>query len=136
MSIFISSKEHSRTALIFCFHLKKTAAEPYRLLLEAYDEHVPSQDTCERRFLRFKNGDLEVADKEPGKPPRKFEDVKLQTLLHEDDLKTQKQLVEQLGVSQQAVSDRLQEMGKIQKIGRWVPHKLNERANGKAQKHM
>ena len=79
MSKFISSKNHSRTALIFCFHLKKTAAEPYRLLLEAYGEHASSQDTCERRFRRFKNGDLEVADKEPGKPSKKFKDVKLQT---------------------------------------------------------
>ena len=35
------NKEHSRTALIFCFHLKKTAAESYQLLGEAYGEHAP-----------------------------------------------------------------------------------------------
>ena len=40
---FVPNKEHSRIALIFCFHLKKTAAESYRLLGEAYDEHAPSQ---------------------------------------------------------------------------------------------
>jgi len=39
-------------------------------------------------------------------------------LLDEDDSQTQKQLAEQLSVSQQAVSNHLQEMGKIQKVGR------------------
>jgi len=57
----------------------------------------------------------------------KNEDVELQVLLDEDDSQTQKQLAEQLSVSQQAVSNRLREMGKIQKVGRWVPHELNEK---------
>ena len=48
-------------------------------------------------------------------------------LLNEDDSQTQKQLAEQLSVSQQAISNRLREMRKIQKVGRWVPHELNEK---------
>ena len=40
MSKFIPIKEHSWTALIFGFHLKKTAAESYRLLRKAHGEHV------------------------------------------------------------------------------------------------
>ena len=127
MSKFIPNKKHSRIALIFCFHLKKTAAESYRLLREAYGEHAPSQDTCERWFRRFKSGDFDVADKEHGKPQKRYEDVELQALLDEDDSQTQKQLAEQLSVSQQAVSNRLREMGKIQKTGRWVPHELDGR---------
>ena len=45
MTKFVPNKEHSRTALIFCFHLKKTAAESYRLLGEAYGEHARKK-TC------------------------------------------------------------------------------------------
>jgi len=58
---------------------------------------------CERWFQRFKIGDFDVADKEHGKPPKKYEDMELQALLDEDDSQTQKQLAEQLSVSQQAV---------------------------------
>ena len=83
--------------------------------------------TCERWFPRFKSGVFYVDDKEHGKPPKRYEDAKLKALLDEDDAQTQKQLAEQLEVSQQAVSNRLREMGKIQKVGRWVPHELNER---------
>ena len=122
MMKFVPNKEHSRTALIFCFHLKKTAAESYRLLGEVYGEHRKN-----RVNNGFKIGDFDVADKEHGKPPKKYEDVELQALLDEDDSQTQKQLAEQLSVSQQAVSNRVREMGKIQKVGRWVPHELNER---------
>ena len=48
-------------------------------------------------------------------------------MLDKNDSQTQNQLVEQLGVSQRAFFIRLREMGKIQKIGRWVPHELNDR---------
>ena len=53
--------------------------------------------------------------------------MKVQALLNGDDSQTQKQVAEQLGVSEQTVANELREMGKIQKIGRWVPHELNER---------
>jgi len=36
-------------------------------------------------------------------------------------------LAEQLGVSQATISMRLHAMEKVQKIEKWVPHKLNDR---------
>ena len=42
-------------------------------------------------------------------------------------------LVEQLGVREQAVSDRLREMGKIQKSDRWVPRELNGKQMDKSK---
>jgi len=94
MTKFVLNKEHSRTALIFCFYFKKTAAESYRLLGEAYDEHAPSQKTYKRWFQRFKIGDFDVEDKEHGKPPKKYEDVELQALLDEDDSQTTRRAIE------------------------------------------
>jgi len=58
--------------------------------------------------------------------PRKVEDYQLQALLDEDT-QSQKMLAEQLGVSQAAISMRLHAMGKVQKIGKWMPHELNDR---------
>jgi len=39
--------------------------------------NAPSQKMCERWFQRFKIGDFDVADKENGKSPKKYEDVEL-----------------------------------------------------------
>jgi len=63
--------------------------------------------------------------------PGRLRTVQLQALLDEDDTQSQKMLAEQLGVSQavsnQVISMRLHVMGKVQKIGKWVSHKLNDR---------
>ena len=56
ISNFVPTKQHLRKALLFCFNLKKIAAEGHRLLCEAYGEHGPSIKTCEYWFRRFKSG--------------------------------------------------------------------------------
>ena len=90
-------------------------------------------------FKSFKSGDFDTRQegrRGTWKTVKKFEDVELQASLDEDDSQTQKQLVEQLGVSQQAVSNRLQEMGKIQNSDGRVPHELNKRQMEKRETHV
>jgi len=117
MTKFVPNKEHSRTVLIFCFHLKKTAAESYRLLGEVYGEHARKKRVNDS----FSVSKLEISiltRNTENRPKSGNENVELQALLDEDDSQTQKQLAEQLSVSQQVVSNSLREMGKIQKVGR------------------
>jgi len=40
MSNFVPGNYDLWTALIFCYHLKKTAAESHRMLVKAYGEHA------------------------------------------------------------------------------------------------
>ena len=85
----------------------------------------------------LKNSEAAIFDarnEERGRPPKKFRNSELQASLDEDDAQTQQQLADQLNVTREAVSIRLKAMGKIQKVGKWVPHELNERQqeNGKA----
>lgn len=59
--------------------------------------------------------------------PRKFDDeLELEELLNENPTQTQEELAERLGVARQTVSVRLKQLGKIQKLGQWVPHGLIE----------
>jgi len=97
------------------------------MLVEAYGGHALGKSQCYEWFKRFKSGNFDVEDEERGRPPKKFEDHELQALLDEDDTQTQQQLADQLNVTREAVSKRLKAMGKIQKVGKWVPHELNER---------
>lgn len=127
MSNFLPESDDLRKALIFCFHLKKSAAESHRMLVEAYGDHALSEATCKRWFQRFRDNDFDVLNEERGRPSKKFEDAELQAILNEDDTLSQKQMAVMLNVAQQTISDRLKAMGKIQKCGKWVPHELNER---------
>jgi len=77
MSNFVPRNYDLRTALIFCYHLKKTAAESHRMLVETYDEHALSKSQCFEWFKKFKSGDFYMRNEERGKPPKKFEDSEL-----------------------------------------------------------
>jgi len=127
MLSFVPEKEHLRHALLFLFNQKKKAVESHRLLVETYGEHAPSIRTCETWFRQFKSGDFNVKDSERSGRPQKCEDEQLQELLDDDPTQTQRQLAEALHVSQETISRRLRAMGKINKLGKWVPHNLNER---------
>ena len=63
-----------RTALIFGYHLKKTAAESHRMPVEAYGEHALGISHCFQWFEKFKSGNFDVTNEDRGKPPKRFED--------------------------------------------------------------
>lgn len=117
-----------RHVLLHYFDLKKSVAEVHRLLEEAYGDRAPSHTTCKEWYRRFKSNDFDVNDKPRSGQPKKFQDDELLALLHENSARTLQELGNELGVTEAAVSKRLNAMGKIQKEGRWVPHELSESA--------
>ena len=87
--------------LLFCFNLKKSAAESHRMLEEAYGDNALSETTCRDWFRRFNDDNFDLSDMKRENRPRKIEDCQLQALLDKDDTQSQKMLAEQLDVSQQ-----------------------------------
>jgi len=67
--------------------------------------------------------------------PGRLRTVNCRNLLDEDDTQSQKMLADQLDISQAAISMQLHAMGKVQKIGKWVPHELNDK-HGATPKYM
>lgn len=115
MAHFEPNRRHLREASLFCFNLKKSAAEAHRMLQEAYGDHCVDESTCRGWFRRFKNGDFDVEDKERAGRPKTFEDQKLEALLEQDACQTQEELAQSLGVDQTTISRRLTALGMIQK---------------------
>ena len=99
MSVFEPNSGHLRKILIFCFYLKKTAAEAYRMLASTYGEAALSERTCREWFQRFKSGDFYIEDRHGGGKQKTFEDSELEALLSEDSCQTQEELAEWLGVT-------------------------------------
>ncbi|GFV65613.1 putative transposable element [Trichonephila clavipes] len=62
MSTYERNSRHLREVLIFCFNMKKSAAEAHRMLSNTYGEAVIRERTCREWFQRFKNGDFDVED--------------------------------------------------------------------------
>ena len=66
MSNFVPGNYDLRTALIFCYHLKKTAAESHRMLVEAYGEHALCKSQSFEWFKKFSSGNFDVRNEERG----------------------------------------------------------------------
>ena len=80
MSNLIVGKREMRTALLFCYRLKKTTA---------YGDNALSEKTCKDWFRLFKTGDFDVGDKERLGQPKMFQNTELQALLDENNAQTQ-----------------------------------------------
>lgn len=119
-------KQHLRHCILFCFQMKKNAAQAMELINSTLGEPSVSHSTVKKWFARFRDGNLSLQDDPRPGVPKKFEDEELQALLDENPCQTEKELAEHLEVTQQAISVRLHAMGKIQKEGKWVPHELTE----------
>ena len=46
MSSSVPTNYDLRTAMVFCYHLKKTAAKSHRMLVEAYGVHALGTAQC------------------------------------------------------------------------------------------
>ncbi|KAL6264123.1 hypothetical protein P5V15_004201 [Pogonomyrmex californicus] len=114
------TKEHIRFSIHFAFHLKKNAAEATAMICAAYGENAVSHATCKRWYQKFRQGDFSLEDEPRAGRPQKIETDELQALLDINSAQTEKELAEQLGVTQQTISVRLHTIGKVRKEGRWV----------------
>ncbi|GFX45257.1 mariner Mos1 transposase [Trichonephila clavipes] len=94
MPNFMPSDHDLRTALIFCYHLKKNAAESHQMLVKAYGGNALSRAQCYRSFEKFQNGDFDVRNEERGRPAKNFEDAELRALLDDDDGQTRKNILQ------------------------------------------
>ncbi|EGI62167.1 Mariner Mos1 transposase [Acromyrmex echinatior] len=81
MSVYEPNFRHLREVLIFCFNMKKSAAEAHRMLSNTYGEAAISEKTYREWFQRFKNGDFDVEGRHSGGREKVFEDAEFDTLL-------------------------------------------------------
>ncbi|CAK9829793.1 Mariner Mos1 transposase [Anthophora retusa] len=95
------------------------------MICSALGENAVTYKTCKKWFQRFRSGNFDFNDAERSGTLKKVEDEELEQLLNEDPCQTQQELAEELGVTQQAISVRLKKLGRVQKVGRWVPHVLS-----------
>uniref|UniRef100_A0A1I7XS11 HTH_48 domain-containing protein n=1 Tax=Heterorhabditis bacteriophora TaxID=37862 RepID=A0A1I7XS11_HETBA len=110
---------------------RKNAAEACKSIFSVLGEGVLSHSTCRYWFRRFKAEDFDVNDRQLPGTPRTAKTDALKSLLDENPLQTQEELAEQLGVDKATVSRRLHEMGKLRKLGKWVPYELSENTIGR-----
>ena len=92
-----------RYCIRYEFHQRKGVRKPCESICSVLEDDIVSKSTCEYWYKRFREDDFDVNDHERSGAPLKVNDEELQTLLDKDSCQTEKQLSEQLGVTQQLI---------------------------------
>lgn len=117
---------HLRHCLLFQFHASKNASQAHIAICQVYGDGVLNYRTCLKWFQRFEAGEFDLEDKERSGRPLEPIDEKLNALLEENPCQSTRELANQLNISHTSVSNHLHRMGKIIKLGKWIPHQLTE----------
>ena len=115
-----------RSCMLYEFRRGNKATDAAKNICGAFGDQAVSVRVCQQWFSRFKNGDFDLNDKEHTGRPRETENDKIQALLDGDPRQSSRQLADKLGIDHKTVLNHLHQMGKIQKVGKWVPHQLLE----------
>ena len=132
MKCQVEEKEHFRHLLLFEFNRGATAAEAIRTICSVYGEDTIGERTARTWFSRFKSGNFDLKDVPHTVRTTNLDEGYLNSLIQEDPRQTTRELANIMGCDHTTIVRHLKSMGKVQKLGSWVPHVLNE--NSKNQR--
>ena len=123
---FIPNETHIRHVRLFLHQSGLNANESYRRLKDVYNESAPARSTVYQWFSKFAVGEFSVEDNEREGRPMTLDLDGLRSRVEADPYQTTRELSSTLGVSHSTVVRGLKSIGKVQKLGRWVPHDLTQ----------
>lgn len=119
-----SDKTHHRHCMLYEFKRGFSAAGAVRNICEVYGQ-VISESQCKRWFEKFRSGDFDLKNRERSEMPLKLDNDVLQEMVETDPRLSSRELALRLDVSHTTVLNHLHEIGKVCKMGIWVPHQLS-----------
>lgn len=120
------SEEHIRHILLFLFRKNQNGSEATREIQNVYGEGVLSESKCRRWFAKFRNGNFDLKDEPRSGRPEELDDELLKSTVERNPTVTVRELASELNVSHMTIHRHLTNMGKVIKLGKWVPHHLSQ----------
>ena len=123
---FVPDRLHIRNVILFLFLSQSPMKDAERNMATVYKEHAPHYNTIRSWYGRFEKGDFSLKDEEhPGRPLELDLDA-LKNLVESDPFASSTEMASTLGVDHKTITHGLRILGKVKKLGRFVPHTLSQ----------
>ena len=119
------SEEHIRHIMLYEFKKGNNATAATKNIRDVYGEEALNTRKCQRWFQKFRSGDYSLTDEARSGRPIEFDDELLVATLDEDPAVTVEELAQKLNSTHSTVHRHLRRLGKVSKLGKWVPHVLS-----------
>ncbi|XP_076359083.1 histone-lysine N-methyltransferase SETMAR-like [Tachypleus tridentatus] len=117
--------EKHRRHMFYEFRKRKSATKATRSIQEMYNNGILNVRKCQRWFNKFRAGDCSLTDTaRTGRPTEFGNDLLLETL-EGDCVAAVEELGQKLSSSPSTVHWHLQQIARVSKLGKWIPHELS-----------
>mgnify|MGYP004576351081 CR=1 FL=1 len=118
--------QYKRAVLYFLISSGESAISAAIKINSVHGEDTISVRTAQKWFKKFKVGESSIYDKPRSGHPVNFDNDVLKNLVESEPQLTVDQIAERMDLSHGTVFRHLKEIGKVSKLGKWVPHELSE----------
>ena len=95
-------------------------------LYDVYGEKSLTERQCQNWFARFRSGNFDLKDAPRSGRPTEVDHDKIKAMIENNRRGTTLKIAEKLNISHTCVERHLKQLGYVNKLDIWVPHKLNE----------
>ena len=95
-------------------------------LYDLHGEKSLTERQCQNWFARFRSGDFDLKDSPRARRPIEVDDDKIKAMIESNQRSTTRVIAEKLNISHTRVQRHLKQLGYVNKLDIWVPHKLND----------
>ena len=127
---------HFRHILLYYIRNGKNVAQARKNLYDVYGEKSWTERQCQNWFARFRSGDFNLKDAPRSGHPTEVDDDKIKAMIENNRRSTTREIAGKLNISHICVERHLKQLGYINKLYIWVPHKIERNSTYQTNFHL
>ena len=123
----VEKKQYSQHIMLYYFKKGKNTTETHKMFCAVYGEGAVTDWICQKQFAKFHTGDFSLDDVSRLGRPVEVDSDQIETIIENNQCHTMREIADILKISKSSVENHLHQLGYVNRLDVWVPHKLSEK---------